>query len=46
MGCPCHIVHNIAGKGSSAFEAVSLHILCNIKCGYNFFWFQDLMLKI
>ena len=23
MGCPCHIVHNIAGKASSAFEAVS-----------------------
>lgn len=25
MGCPCHIVHNIAGKASAAFEAVSLH---------------------
>lgn len=23
MGCPCHIVHNICGKASSAFEAVS-----------------------
>uniref|UniRef100_A0A1X7TM57 DUF659 domain-containing protein n=1 Tax=Amphimedon queenslandica TaxID=400682 RepID=A0A1X7TM57_AMPQE len=23
MGCPCHIVHNIAGKGSSTFEEVS-----------------------
>lgn len=23
MGCCCHIVHNIAGKASSAFEAVS-----------------------
>ena len=23
MGCPCHIVHNIAGKASSTFEAVS-----------------------
>ena len=23
MGCPCHIVHNIAGKASHAFESVS-----------------------
>lgn len=24
MGCPCHIVHNIAGKASLAFESVSI----------------------
>ena len=23
MGCPCHIVHNIAGKASNSFEIVS-----------------------
>lgn len=27
MGCPCHIVHNIAGKASSAFEAVRIILL-------------------
>jgi hypothetical protein len=27
MGCPCHIVHNIAGKASSAFEAVSKYYI-------------------
>ena len=26
MGCPCHIVHNTAGKASDAFEAVSLNV--------------------
>ncbi len=24
MGCPCHIVHNTAGKAADAFEAVSV----------------------
>ena len=24
MGCPCHIVHNTAGKASDAFEVVSI----------------------
>ena len=27
MGCPCHIVHNIAGKASDAFEGVSIHFM-------------------
>ena len=30
MGCPCHIVHNIAGKASSEFEAVSVHDNYNV----------------
>ena len=27
MGCPCHIVHNIALKAATAFEEVSVHIM-------------------
>ncbi len=23
MGCPCHIVHNMAGKGANAFRQVN-----------------------
>ena len=32
MGCPCHIVHNIVGKASSAFEAVSGLLTCVYIC--------------
>ena len=26
MGCPCHIVHNTAGKAAAAFEQVCTHV--------------------
>lgn len=32
MGCPCHIVHNVVGKASSAFEVVSSSAYQS--CGY------------
>ena len=32
MGCPCHIVHNMAGKASDAFEEV--RCLCMYRCTY------------
>ena len=34
MGCPYHIVHNIAGKASGAFEDVSIIDYCNIILSY------------
>ena len=34
MGCPCHIVHNTAGKAGDAFEAVSLFARSSVLLHY------------
>ena len=39
MGCPCHIVHNIASKGSKAFTRISGFDLEDL-CVDAFYWFD------
>lgn len=34
MGCPCHVVHNTAGKATAAFERVSVVILFSLYLAY------------
>ena len=35
MGCPCHIVHNVAMKASENFSKVS-YLIANLKSLYTF----------